>query len=308
VMRRPESGFNYSSISRVLKTQGYYNIFIHGGALDFDNMQNLMIANDFDKMVGKDDFAPHEGIRSTWGIDDYSTFKRVIKELDQIYSEKSDRPFFTFVLSTTTHAPYDLYDPNSATYKPDAQPEWQFLNSFRYSDWAIGKFFEMARRKPWFADTVFILTADHTHHTNLNNDFDNQRVPLWIYSPKYLKPETSHHIGADTDIASTVYQLVGVPLDATFGQNLLNNEPGFAYWMGSGYGWFEDRFIYTTSKDGSRSNMMDYSRMDFQNDLVASNPQEAADLRKKVLSFAQLSDELIRHNHVAPDNLKNSCK
>lgn len=306
VMRRPESGFNYSSISKILKSMGFQTMFIHGGALDFDNMANLMIANGFDKMVGREDFSKNEGIHSTWGVDDYSVFKRVIKELDQA----QDKPFFAYVLSTSTHAPYDLYDPAKAAYKDGENREWQFLNSFRYSDWAIGEFFNQAKDHSWFKDTLFVLTADHTHHNFLSNDYDNQRVPLWFYAPAYLKPRLSKRIGSHTDIAPTVFSLMGASVDASFGQDLLaSDQGGFAYWMGgANFGWVEDRFIVSANKDGTKMSMFDFSRQDFQNDLVEQQASVASDLHRKVLSFAQLSDELIRHNRVAPDKIGELCK
>ena len=32
-----------------------------------------------------------------------------------------------------------------------------------YSDNALRKFFESAKKEPWFENTIFIITADHTN-------------------------------------------------------------------------------------------------------------------------------------------------
>ena len=39
-----------------------------------------------------------------------------------------------------------------------SEPETQIVE---YADWALRKFFEEARKQPWFDNTIFVLEGDH---------------------------------------------------------------------------------------------------------------------------------------------------
>ena len=37
----------------------------------------------------------------------------------------------------------------------------KYAIELKYTDYAIGKFLELAKTHPWFENTIFVITADH---------------------------------------------------------------------------------------------------------------------------------------------------
>lgn len=60
----------------------------------------------------------------------------------------------------------------------------------KYTDYAIGEFIAQARTKPWFADTLFIITADHCAAVagEPRLPVEKSRIPLIMYAPAMVKP------------------------------------------------------------------------------------------------------------------------
>ena len=60
----------------------------------------------------------------------------------------------TKLMTTSYHTPFTFPDGRIA-FKRGRN------GAVKYSDYAVGRFIDMARSKPWFKDTVFIIVADH---------------------------------------------------------------------------------------------------------------------------------------------------
>lgn len=135
------------------------------------------------------------------------------------------RPFLAFLFSGSTHAPYAPVPPALQSQYPPNHPDKGLYDVIHYADWSIGQFMERARREPWFDDTVFIFTADHTHrargpYEELCDRFD---IPLVIYAPGLLQPRVDTRVASHVDIFDTVVNLLGVQADyASTGHSLLD--------------------------------------------------------------------------------------
>jgi phosphoglycerol transferase MdoB-like AlkP superfamily enzyme len=97
----------------------------------------------------------------------------------------------------------------------------------RYADHALERFFQTAQQQPWYNNTIFVITADHT---NLNSRKEYQTdlgvfgVPIIIYDPSgSIKPERRHCIAQQIDIMPTILNHVGYNQPyVAFGSDLLN--------------------------------------------------------------------------------------
>ena len=106
---------------------------------------------------------------------------------------------------------------------------------------AIGKFFEKVSREPWFNNTIFILTSDHTNlsdHAFYQTDIGGFCSPIIIYEPGNTgrQPEIQDKIAQQIDILPTVmgmlhYQkpyfafgidVLNTPAEDTWAVNYLN--------------------------------------------------------------------------------------
>ena len=78
--------------------------------------------------------------------------------------------------------------------------------TIRYTDDALRLFFSEARMQPWFSNTVFILTADHTAESNSDyyrTSAGKYEIPLIVYYPG-MEPETIDHTTQQIDIMPMV--------------------------------------------------------------------------------------------------------
>jgi phosphoglycerol transferase MdoB-like AlkP superfamily enzyme len=69
-----------------------------------------------------------------------------------------DRPFFTLVFSSSNHTPFEFPDGRIELF--DAQKQ-TVHNAVKYADHALGRFIARARSSPYWADTLFLVVADH---------------------------------------------------------------------------------------------------------------------------------------------------
>jgi phosphoglycerol transferase MdoB-like AlkP superfamily enzyme len=72
--------------------------------------------------------------------------------------------------------------PVQTPFNDPSEPEL-FKKSAWYTDYCLGKYFAQAKNEPWYANTIFILVADHGHRLPLNRSFDDpliRRIPMLI--------------------------------------------------------------------------------------------------------------------------------
>ena len=96
----------------------------------------------------------------------------------------------------------------------------------RYTDMALRRFFDTARQQPWYENTIFIITADHTNkhdHEEYGTDLGLFSVPILFYDPSGRMPRGQRKgIAQQTDIMPTVLNYLGYDKPyIAFGKDLL---------------------------------------------------------------------------------------
>ena len=143
----------------------------------------------------------------------------------QYYATKMSEmkePFMTAVFTASSHHPYEIPE----KYK-DVYPEEGIImhKCIRYTDMALGKFFENASQQPWFKNTIFVLTSDHTNmsdHDYYQTDLGGFCSPIIIYEPG-REPEMQDKIAQQIDILPTLMGMLHYPKPYfAFGIDLLN--------------------------------------------------------------------------------------
>ena len=103
---------------------------------------------------------------------------------------------------------------------------------------ALREFFETAKKQPWYKNTIFVITSDHTNlsdHAYYQTDLGGFCSPIIIYEPG-REPEMQDKIAQQIDILPTVmgmlhYQkpyfafgidLLNTPAEDTWAVNYLN--------------------------------------------------------------------------------------
>jgi len=219
ILRRQHNE-NLFNISSPLKERGYEAKFLYGGSGYFDNMNYFFENNGF-KIVDRDKFSKEEiSFSNAWGVSDEDLFDKTIKEADKSYA--NGKHFLNFVMTTSNHRPFTYPDGTI-----DIPSKTGRDGSVKYSDYAIGKLLEKARKKPWFKNTIFIFVADHCAGSAGNTDVPVWRyqIPAIFYAPEIIKPRVFTKNVSQIDIAPTLFGIMNLGYKSKFfGTDVVNNE------------------------------------------------------------------------------------
>src|SRR6185369_16227248 len=96
-------------------------------------------------------------------------------------------------------------------------------------DYALGEFFRLARKEPFWTNTIFAVVADHGARVygEQSIPIHSYEIPLLIAGPSVVKgPGRIGELGCSMDVAPTLLGLIGRPYETTFfGQDLMNCRP-----------------------------------------------------------------------------------
>ena len=220
IVKRPHNEGLFS-LATVFNAKGYTSEFLYGGYGAFDNM-NYFFGNNGYVVRDRSDIDPKKIHQANiWGVADEDLYTLAMEEFDRLHAQ--GKPFFGHLMTTSNHRPYTF--PQGRIDAPQGKRE----SAVRYTDWAIGDFLRRARDKPWFDDTVFVITADHCASSGgiASLPVFRYRIPLWIYSPRNVPAGTFDRMLSQIDIGPTVLGMLGMSYRSRFyGADALRLEPG----------------------------------------------------------------------------------
>lgn len=209
LVKRPhnEGLFNWST---VMSKNGYSPTFIYGGYGTFDNMNYFFGHNGYRVIDRTDMDEPH--FENIWGVSDEDLFRNAVRVFDEQHGR--GEKIFSVVMSTSNHKPFTY--PSGVPGVPETGGGREA--GIRYADHAIGRFFEAARNRPWFEDTVFVIVADHGARVYGREDIpvSTYEIPLLVYSPRHVPPGHVKALTSQIDVAPTVLGLLGFTYDSVF--------------------------------------------------------------------------------------------
>lgn len=245
----PASMNHVSGIASILAAEGYQTAFFHGAQRGSMGFQAFSRATGFQDYYGREDydadtrFGGDEDFDGMWAIWDEPFLQYYATKMSEM-----KEPFMTAVFTASSHHPYVIPE----KYKTQYPEEGIVIHKcIRYTDMAIGKFFEKASREPWFNNTIFVITSDHTNlsdHAFYETDLGGFCSPIIIYEPGNTErlPEIQDKIAQQIDILPTVmgmlhYQkpyfgfgidVLNTPAEDTWAVNYLN---GIYQYVKQGY-------------------------------------------------------------------------
>ena len=276
----PASMNDYTGIPGHLSKWGYQTAFFHGA--NRGSMGFLAFANKigFQKYYGRQDYAQDKrfggdtDFDGNWGIWDEPFLQYYCAKMGEM-----KQPFMTALFTVSSHHPFVVPDKYKDQFKEGQLPIHKCI---RYTDMAIGRFFESARKQPWFKNTIFILVSDHTNQSNhqqYKTDIGEFSAPFILYDPSgEIKPGKRAGIAQQTDIMPTVFGILGYNKPyLSFGCDLLNTPPQQTYALNYINGVYQyTKNGYTMQFDGNRVTGI-YSLKDLlmQHNLVGKVPEQA---------------------------------
>ena len=217
----PSSMNDHTGLAGILGREGYETAFFHGaqnGSMGFQafaqktGFQHYFGRTEYEAAKGTDDFD------GTWAVWDEPFLQYYAEEMG-----KMKQPFMTAVFTASSHHPFVIPEQYKQQF-PEGKLEIQ--KCIRYTDMAIGKFFETASKQPWFQNTIFVLTSDHTNmsdHAYYQTDLGGFCSPIIIYEPSHPEGQMIDKIAQQIDILPTVLGMLGYQKPYFgFGIDLLN--------------------------------------------------------------------------------------
>ncbi|MGC3980308.1 MAG: LTA synthase family protein [Steroidobacteraceae bacterium] len=210
VVKRPKSQQGFFTLASLLKPLGYHASFIYGGAARFDEMKTWYLGNGFDEVIEQKDY-DHPSFVSTWGVSDEDLFIKANERFTQL--QASGKPFVSVVFSSSNHTPFELPE-GKIEWEPDV-PKQSVNNAIKYADYAVGRFFDLARQSSYYANTVFVLVADHNVRVYGDDviPVPGFHIPGLIHVPG-VAPLRHTELASQPDLLSTAVGMIGVELKA----------------------------------------------------------------------------------------------
>lgn len=218
IIKRKANRMGNLSIGRILSHLGYKSQFIYGGDSYFDNMGDFFSHNGYEVIDRKDIPNNQVTFANIWGVCDEDIFNKSLQVFDKNYQSK--HPFFAQIMTTSNHRPYTY---PSGRIKVDGDPNTREA-AVKYTDYAIGKFINDARKKAWFQNTVFVVIADHCASSagKTSLPIDRYHIPCLIYAPAILQPRKIETICSQIDVMPTLLSLLKLRCTVSFtGQDIL---------------------------------------------------------------------------------------
>lgn len=230
----------YNSLPKMLQGIGYNTTAIHPDKGSFWNWMPALTSIGFQRTIDASHFTQDEKIGL--GLSDGSYLKQIVPII-----EKEKQPFYNFMVTLTSHSPFDLPDQYRMLHLNDTLDKTKlggYFQSVRYTDEQIGNFLGTLDKKGLLDNTVVVIYGDHTGvHKYYNDEVkqvkpqenwwldDSKRIPLIIFQ-KGMKGQMVATTGGQIDLLPTVASLMGIDeiqyKDTAMGRNLLNTKKDFA--------------------------------------------------------------------------------
>jgi len=203
VVKLSSFGKPFFNLAGYLKSYGYQSVFVYGGESHFDNMRGFFLNNGFDRIIDEKDYTQWE-FKGTWGVSDEDLFVKANQEFEAY----GDQPFMGLIFTSSYHSPFEFPEGRLTPEEMSDNPEH---NAIRYADYALGRFFDLARRSSYWNRTIFLVVADHDSRVRGANlvPIRHFNIPGLIIGPG-ISPANYTNVASQIDLPPTLLSLMGI--------------------------------------------------------------------------------------------------
>ena len=282
----PFSGNKINSLASLLRKKNYHTSFFHGAPNGSMGFQAFMNIAGVEKYYGMSEYGNDDDFDGLWGIWDDKFLSFYADSLNQF-----PRPFVSTFFSVSSHHPFRIPEEFENKFKGGPLPIHKCV---QYTDYSLKKFFEKVSKMPWYTNTLFVITADHT---SSNIEFPEYRTAWGFYSVPiiFFKADNSlakreAEIFQQTDIMPTVlgYLNFDEPYVAFGRDDFKENQEPFAFnFKDNVYQFFSGDFLL--QHDGAKPVGLYNFKTDklLEKNLVEENKEVVTLLEPKVKAMIQ---------------------
>lgn len=266
--------------------KGYSSAFIHGaprGSMGFEAFTHI---SGFQQLYDKETFGDDSQFDGTWAIWDEPFLQYGEECMDNL-----EEPFISTIFTATSHHPFRIPGKYEGCFDKGTVPIHKCIG---YTDMSLRKFFQTASSAPWFGNTLFVITGDHTNETDRPeylSGYGLYEIPILFYRPDGSLKGLREGVAQQTDIMPTVLSYLGYDKPyVCFGCDLLSTPDGETWAVSYSEGTYQ--FITDSLSiqfDGEKAiGAYDYRKDPLQkDDLLELRQEEVGEALPKLKSIIQ---------------------
>ncbi len=301
VSSRP--GFPSIGIADIMQQNGYQTSYLHNGLLQFEKQLDFFSNHGFEKIIGRDDLlkAYPRAAKTSWGVHDEYLMRFAADWLEK--EDKKGKPLFTTMFTISNHHPWTMppgYEKAPTLSKKTAYT--RYLQTFRYSDQALGLFLDLLREKGLGKKTIIFILGDHgqpmgEHHDNFSEQKglyeENIHVPLLIIADgRIAEPAKISSLGSQIDLLPTIMDLLQLQgINHSVGQSLMRKQQNKTVFFHNPYGlkYFglrNEKYKCIYTKDSHEIELYDITKdHDEQTNIADLYPSLVKNYRSELLNY-----------------------
>jgi phosphoglycerol transferase MdoB-like AlkP superfamily enzyme len=204
-MMLPFSLNQLEGLGNLLGRYGYHTSFFHGAFNGSMGLSVFVKLFGFEHYYGKTEYNKDEDYDGFWGIWDEPFFQYFANSIGSF-----PEPFVSTMFTVSSHHPFKVPKEYQGVFPKGPEPIQECMG---YTDMAIRRFFERVEEEPWFSNTLFVFTADHSRWSESAPEYQNSlasmAIPILYYFPGVIEPEMDDRPTQQIDIMPTILSYLG---------------------------------------------------------------------------------------------------
>lgn len=284
----------------ILKNEGYSTSFFHGAFNGSQNFDQFASVAGFDNYFGKNEYEGPESFDGKWGVFDEEFFQYFNTKLSTF-----QEPFFSTLFTVSSHAPFTIPEKYKGKF-PKGTTE--IHESVAYTDYALKEFFKSAQKEPWYSNTIFVFTADHTSSSGQEPEWKNNvgkfRIPIFFFAPgDDTMVGISDKNFQQIDILPSLMdylQLNGKIL--SYGKSYKSDKDFTISYLDNIYNY--EKGDYYLAFDGKKAIALFNWKKDplLKENLISIAPEIAAEMEQFIKAYVQSFNTRVIHNQLTIEN------
>lgn len=281
-------GNEWRGLGHFLEDGGYHTSMFHGapkGTMYFDAIAAMAGIREFYPLERFPEEVQDTAFDGHWGLFDEPALEFAVEQLGT-----HREPWFTTLFTISTHHPYRVPEQYRDVLPRGTQ---EIHQSVAYVDLAVRRFFEAARRQPWFDQTLFIVTGDHTaplRSPRYDTPLGRYMVPVLLYHPGGQLPAVDPaRITQHVDLFKTVLDYAGIRPDRVpmFGRSIFADVPGEAVLATDETFWLVRREGVLERAPDGRERVLEYQEEETGTTAGTLTSAPSAQLSQRLLAYVQ---------------------
>ncbi|WP_306352868.1 LTA synthase family protein [Flavobacterium sp. '19STA2R22 D10 B1'] len=279
-----------NGLPKIMEEHGYNTSFFHGA---FNGSQNFNVYTEvagFDKYYGKDQYPLEGAFDGRWGIFDEEFLQYFCTEISTF-----KQPFFTSIFTISSHNPYIMPEKYTNKFPKGTTPIHETIG---YADYALKRFFDEAKKKDWYNNTLFVITADHTSpfsEGNFSNNIGKFSIPIIFFDPSNpeLKGVSEKNL-QQIDIMPSILDYLNMKTDMiSFGKSYKSKDNFVVYYLDNIY-HLVDNDLYLAF-DGNKSISLYNWKTDpsLKNNLIEKQKDKAYAMERFLKAYIQTFNDAV---------------